>query len=68
MNCLERVQRIMVSVIPGLSRATNREKLDELNVDTLKDRRVRQDLFYANRIISGKGKANPPSIFKIHGK
>ena len=58
-ECPEKVQKIMVSMIPGLLGATYKEKLVELKLDTLEDRRKRQDLILVYRIISGHDKIDP---------
>ena len=67
-ECLEKVQKTMVSMIPGLLGATYKEKLVELKLDTLEDRRKRQDLILVYRIISGHDKIDPHSLFQFYGE
>ena len=57
----------MVSLIPGLSGSTYKEKLAELNLDTLEDRRVRQDQILVYRIITGKDRVDPHTLFQFYG-
>ena len=67
-ECLEKVQKSMVNLIPGLQGTTYLEKLSELKLDTLEERRVRQDLILVYRIVTGKDKVNPHSIFEFYGE
>ena len=64
-----KVQSTMVSLIPSLSLEPPKlGKLVELNLNTREDRRGRQDLILAYRIISGMDKVDPHSLFKFHGE
>ena len=67
-DCLEKVQKTMVNLIPGLVGSTYQEKLSELGLDTLEDRRVRQDMVQVYRIITGKDKVDPHSMFVFYGE
>ena len=58
----------MVSLIPGLQGTTYLEGLAELKLDTLEERRVRQDLILVYRIVTGKDKLNPRRIFEFYGE
>ena len=58
----------MVNLIPGLVGSTYQEKLSELGLDTLEDRRMHQDMVQVYRIITGKDKVDPHSMFVFYGE
>jgi hypothetical protein len=51
---LERVQKRAVNMITGLTSLTYKEKLKELGIQSLKDRRTEADAVLAYKVIHGK--------------
>ena len=64
---IENVQKRAVNVISGLTGTTYEEKCRELGLDTLEDRRNKQDLTQAYKILSGKDNVRPDLLFKQIG-
>ena len=64
---IENVQKRAVNVISGLTGKTYEEKCRELGLDTLEDRRNKQDLTQAYKILSGKDNVRPDLLFKQIG-
>ena len=61
---LEKVQRRMVNMIPGL-RGSYEEKLRELGMTTLQKRRERGDMIQTWRILTGKDRVDPAIWFRL---
>ena len=64
---LERVQRRAIGMISNLGRGTYEEKLEEVGMLSLADRRERGDMITAYKILSGKEKVEPGLIFSMGG-
>lgn len=63
-DVLEKVQRRMVNMIPGL-RGNYEEKLRELGMTTLQRRRERGDMIQTWRILTGKDRVDPAIWFRL---
>ena len=61
---LEKVQRRMVNMIPGL-RGSYEDKLRELRMTTLQRRRERGDMIQTWRILTGKDRVDPAIWFRL---
>ena len=64
-DCLERVQQRAVGMVSGLRGRTYMEKLDELNMETLSERRHQRDMQQTFRILHGIDKVNSEDWFKM---
>ena len=62
---LEKVQHRATNLIPSLEHLTYEERLKELNLYSLKDRRTRGDLILMYRIMSGDIKVNQNQLFEM---
>ena len=62
---LERIQRRFTRMIPGLKKLKYEERLRELNLWTLEDRRVRADLIEVFKIVRGVSSIKPETFFCI---
>ena len=62
---IESVQKKAVGMISGLSGRTYGEKCSEIGLERLEDRRGRQDLTQAFKIINQVDKLDPQKIFKF---
>ena len=68
-NVIENVQKRAVSMISGLTGTTYEAKCQELGLDTLEERRRKQDLVQAYKILSGKDNVRPELLFtKVGGQ
>ena len=56
----------MVNLIPGLSGLNYSQKLEATNLDSLADRRRRQDMVTVYRIISGIDRVDPTNFFQFY--
>ena len=65
-DTLEKVQKRMVSMVPGLRGTTYEEKLSELGLQSLEDRRLRADMIQTFKLIKGHDKADLNSLFKFY--
>ena len=63
MEKLEKVQKRMVAAVTGLKGSTYKEKLSELSMTTLANRRKILDLQQAYKIISQKDDVDPSTLF-----
>ena len=63
---LEKVQKRMVSMIPGL-RGSYEDKLRVLGMTTLQRRRERGDMIQTWRILTGKDRVDPANWFILQG-
>ena len=62
---LERVQRRATKLIPALEYLTYEERLKELNLYSLQDRRTRGDLILMYRIMSGDMRIDRNQLFEM---
>ena len=61
---LEKVQRRAVNMIVGLTGRTYEDKLSELNLTSLSDRRIKFDLVQTYKILNGIDRVSPDIWFK----
>ena len=66
-DALERVQRRAIGMVSNLGRGTYEEKLEEVGMLSLGDRRERGDMIATYKILSGKDKVDPGLIFSMGG-
>ena len=64
---IEKVQKRMVNMIPGLSGETYQDKLAELGLQSLEDRRKRADMIAVYKILSGHDKIDRHKLFNCYG-
>lgn len=64
---LERVQRRAVKMVSGLKGTTYEERLKELNLSTLEERRVRYDMVETFKILNGFNDVNSDTWFRKVG-
>jgi hypothetical protein len=64
-EALETVQKRAVSMVSGLSGGTYEEKLRELGLTTLEERRHQADMVQVYKIVTGKDGVNRESWFKM---
>ena len=62
---LEGVQRRAVNMVTNLKGKTYHQRLEELGLTTLEERRERGDLIMAYKVITGKDEVNYESWFKL---
>jgi len=62
---LERVQRRAVGMISGLAGRTYEERLKELGIVSLEERRHQMDMLQTYKILSGKERVNPSCWFTM---
>ena len=65
MDCLEKVQQKFIGMISGLKGQDYNEKLKEVGLPTLVERRLRSDLIQTFKIVKGIDKLNPSTIFNF---
>ena len=66
---LEKIQRKAVGMISGLTPGTTYEqKCTELGLDTLKERRRKQDILQAFKILKGYDRVDPAKLFTKQGE
>ena len=68
MDILEKVQKRAVSIVTGLEGKTYEEKLDELGLTTLRERRMKLDLVEVFKIINGYNRVDPAIWFNLVGQ
>jgi hypothetical protein len=66
-SCLEKVQQRAVRQVSGLSSATYEEKLLELGLPTLEERRHQADMCMVHKILHGKGELKADTWFERDG-
>ena len=64
---LERIQRRAINLITGLSASTYEDKLKELNILSLENRRIRADLIQAFKILRGIDDVDVATWFNLVG-
>ncbi len=64
-DCLERVQKRAVGMISGLTGRTYEDRLKELGIVTLEERRHQMDMLQTYKILNGKEKVNPSCWFTM---
>ena len=64
-ECLERVQRYATRLVTELSGLGYEERLERLDLYTLKQRRLRGDLIETYKILSGKYSFNSEKLFRM---
>ena len=64
-ECLEKVQMRAVSMISGLRGNTYEEKLHELGLATLEERRIQQDMIQTHKILTGQAKVDRAIWFEM---
>ena len=57
----------MLRFIPGLTGTTYEERLVEVGLDSLADRRLRQDMITTYRIITGTDRMDANDMFNFYG-
>jgi hypothetical protein len=62
-DCIEKVQIKMVSMVSGLQSATYEEKLAELGLNTLQERRHVADMVTMNKMAHSVGEFNLSELF-----
>jgi hypothetical protein len=62
-ECLEKVQVKMVNMISGLTGRTYDEKLTEIGLEKLENRRLEFDICMVHKIVHGNGDLNPDNWF-----
>ena len=65
-NLLEGVQRRATRMVPELKDLPYEERLKELELTTLKERRVRGDMIETYKIITGKEDIDPSKFFEMN--
>ena len=64
-TCLEAVQRRAVAMVSGLNGTTYEEKLNELGLTTLEERRHQQDMVQAHKILTGQDRTDVNGLFSM---
>jgi hypothetical protein len=64
-DCLERVQKRAVGMISGLRGRTYEDRLKELGIVTLEERRHQMDMLQTYKILNGKEKVDPSWWFTM---
>ena len=65
MNLLKGVQWCAMKLIPELRNLAYEDRLSELGLTTLKERRIRSDMIETYKMISGKEDINPSKFFRM---
>jgi hypothetical protein len=68
MEVLEKVRRRAVSMVSGLSGTAYEEKLEELEMLTLKERRHQADMVQVYKILHGHDNVNKGQWFNLAGE
>ena len=63
--CLERVQKRAVGMVSNIARGSYEEKLKELKLTTLEERRWRGDMIQTWRIMTGKDRVDASTWFDL---
>jgi len=64
-DIIETVQKRAVNMVPGLHVNTYEEKCKKLKIDTLEERRIKQDLTQVFKIMKNVDEITPERIFKF---
>jgi ribonuclease P/MRP protein subunit RPP40 len=64
-DCLERVEKRALGMISGLAGRTYEDRLKELGIVALEERRHQMDMLQTFKILSGKEKVDPSSWFTM---
>ena len=64
-TCLKSVQRRAVAMVSGLKGTTYEEKLSELGLTTLEERRHQQDMAQAHKILTGADRTDVDGLFEM---
>ena len=67
LECLEKVQKRAVQMVSGLQGRTYEERLTELGMTTLAERRHQTDMLQVYKILTGKDKVNSEQWFEMMG-
>ena len=67
-DVLERVQRRMRRLLPGLQHLSYEERLQYFHLTTLKTRRLRYDLICVYRMLKGLMNVDPSLFFKLSNR
>jgi hypothetical protein len=62
-DCLEKVQKRAVSMVSGLEGHDYEDRLKELGLDTLEERRLQIDMTQVYKVLNGKNKVNSDTWF-----
>ena len=65
-NLVERVQRRATKLVPGLDGMEYESRLKALNLYSMDERRVRGDLIFMYRLMSGDVNIDPARLFKLN--
>ena len=65
-NLVERVQRRATKLVPGLDGMDYESRLKALNLYSMEERRVRGDLIFMYRLMSGDVNLDPARLFKLN--
>jgi len=62
-DCLEKVQKRAVSMVSGLAGHEYKDRLEELGLDTLEERRLHIDMTQVYKVLNGKDKVSSDTWF-----
>ena len=66
-NILENIQRRATNIVPEICNLSYEDRLKELNLFPLKDRRLRGDMISTYKIINGLIKVDKDQLLPMHG-
>ena len=67
-DTIEKVQRRATKLVPELSNMPYEQRCKELNIQTLKERRIRGDMIEVYRILNGYDDIDPRKFFKLSNR